>query len=70
MTNFVRPFRNWVVKGVASDVNDFSVYKPVRVRVLSCNLKAHLENEINKDYDFLSTNSWPSKRTDLLWFFS
>ena len=57
MTNFVRPFRNWVVKGVASDVNDFSVYKPVRVRVLSCNLKAHLENEINKDYNFLSTNS-------------
>ena len=55
MTNFVRPFRNWVVKGVASDVNDFSVYKPVRVRVLSINFKAHLElceNEFNKDYDF------------------
>ena len=32
MANFVR---NWVAEGVASNVNDVSVYKPVRVRVLS-----------------------------------
>ena len=34
MANFVRPFKNWIAKGVASDINDFTSQdqKPIKMK--------------------------------------
>ena len=31
MANFVRPFEKWVAKGVASEVNDFTLKGPIHL---------------------------------------